>query len=168
MKSTAHLNGHPIHPMLIPYPFALLSSAVVFDLVGRATRGASLSATAKHLNAAGLATAVVAAVPGVIDYFGSIPPRTRARSDATKHALVNVSALACFALAHSRRRADGRIATDGLVLGLLGTGMLSLGGWLGGELVYHEHIGVVDEGDEPVAHVLPGPPPALVDDAPNA
>jgi uncharacterized membrane protein len=35
MKSTAHVNGHPIHPMLIPYPFALLSSALAFDTGAR-------------------------------------------------------------------------------------------------------------------------------------
>ena len=51
MKSTAHLNGHPIHPMLIPYPFALLSSAVLFDVgarMQRADRKASWSQTASH------------------------------------------------------------------------------------------------------------------------
>ena len=34
----------------------------------------------------------------------------------------------------------------GILLSLAGTGLLSLGGWFGGELVYHEHVAVVEEG----------------------
>jgi uncharacterized membrane protein len=30
---------------------------------------------------------------------------------------------------------------------MVGTGLLSLAGWLGGQLVYHERIGVDDERD---------------------
>src|SRR5688572_25669340 len=109
MKSTAHINGHPIHPMLIPYPFALLSSAAVFDLGASMGGRESWSHTASHLTTAGLGTALVAAVPGVIDYFGTVPPGTTARRSATQHALSNISALVCFALATSTRREDGRL-----------------------------------------------------------
>ena len=144
MKSTAHIMGHPLHPMLIPYPFALLSSAVVFD-VGAANGRTGWSHTARHLTNAGLASALVAAVPGIVDYFGSVPPRTKARRSATVHALSNLSALACFTFAQLRRgEQDARLPEGGLMLTLLGTGLLSLGGWLGGELVYHHGIGVAD------------------------
>ena len=144
MKSTAHINGHPIHPMLIPYPFALLSSAMAFDVGARVTRQGSWAQTAKHLSAAGLASALVAAVPGIIDYFGTVPRHTTARRSATQHALCNVSALVCFALAGSTRQEHGPLPNSGLTLALIGTGLLSLGGWLGGELVYHEHVAVVE------------------------
>jgi uncharacterized membrane protein len=144
MKSTAHIGGHPVHPMLIPYPFALLSSSVAFDIGANVARRPSWSQTARHLVFAGLGSAVVAAVPGIVDYFGTVPARTRARRDATYHAVCNVSALVCFGLAAARRRDDGRLPDGGVALALLGTGLLSLGGWLGGELVYQQHIGVVD------------------------
>lgn len=147
MKSTAHIKGHPIHPMLIPYPFALLSGAVAFDIGARGKRRAAWSATARHLTVAGLGSALVAAIPGVVDYFGSVPPGTRARRDATTHALFNLSALACFAVAHLNRRPDGRMPAGGLTLALLGTGLLSRAGWLGGELVYHHHVAVVEQSD---------------------
>jgi uncharacterized membrane protein len=153
MKSTAHINGHPVHPMLIPYPFALLSSAVAFDVGARMTGRDEWSRTAAHLTAAGLGTALLAAVPGIIDYFGSVPRRTNARRSATKHALCNVSALLCFTAASKRRQENSRLEGSGLSLALLGTGLLSLGGWLGGELVYHEHVGVVT--DEPADTALP-------------
>lgn len=145
MKSTAHVNGHPIHPMLIPYPFALLSTAAVLDLGAAMTSRRSWADTARHLTVAGLGTALVAAVPGVIDYFGTVPPHTTARRTATQHAICNLSALACFAVGQSQRRGDGRLRPAGLTLAALGTGLLALGGWLGGQLIYHEHIGVDDQ-----------------------
>jgi uncharacterized membrane protein len=146
MQSTASVNGHPVHPMLIPYPFALLSSAVAFDVGASLTGRRAGSQTARHLTSAGLGTALVAAVPGIVDYFATVPPGTTAKGTATRHALSNVSALACFAVAHAVRREDDRMPAGGLALALLGTGLLAIGGWLGGQLVYHEHVGVADDG----------------------
>ena len=152
MKSTARIAGHPIHPMLIPYPFALLSTATVFDLIERAReshdqfgRRHAFGQTAGHLLDAGLLTAVVAAVPGIVDYFGSVPRGTRAATDATWHAAFNSSALLTFLLARGERREDGTTSDRGLGLAVLGTMLLGAGGWLGGNLVYHHHIGVDDE-----------------------
>ena len=33
MESKAKALGHPIHQMLIPFPFGLLATAVIFDIV---------------------------------------------------------------------------------------------------------------------------------------
>lgn len=33
MESRAKLFGHPIHPMLIPFPLGLLPTSVLFDVV---------------------------------------------------------------------------------------------------------------------------------------
>ena len=33
MESRAKFLGHPIHPMLIPFPLGLLGMAVIFDLL---------------------------------------------------------------------------------------------------------------------------------------
>lgn len=145
MKSTAHINGHPIHPMLIPYPFALLSSALAFDTGARTAGRAGWAQTASHLANAGLGTALAAALPGIVDYFGTVPRHTQARRSATQHAICNVSALLCFALARAQRREDASLPDRALALEGLGTGLLFLGGWLGGELVYHEHVAVVDD-----------------------
>jgi uncharacterized membrane protein len=146
MKSTAHIDGHPIHPMLIPYPFALLSTATFFDIGAALTSSGAWRQTSRHMTLAGLASAVVAAVPGIVDYFGTVPSRTQARRTATRHALFNVSALVCFAAAESRRHEDGRLPSGGLTLAIAGTGLLAMGGWLGGQLIYHERVGVDDTG----------------------
>ena len=144
MKSTANFAEHPIHPMLIPYPFAFLSGALGFRLAASARGSQSLDQTADHLRAAGLASAVVAAVPGIVDYVTAVPAG-RPRTTATFHALSNSGALVCFtaaALAGRRQRDEAH----GRVLGLeaLGTLLLSVGGWLGGSLSYHHHVGVVE------------------------
>src|SRR4051812_2068740 len=75
MKSTAHLGGHPIHPMLIPNPFALLSTAAIFNLVGAMTARRAWCQTARHMTIAGLGSALIAAVPGMVDYVGTVPPQ---------------------------------------------------------------------------------------------
>lgn len=153
MKSTARIAGHPIHPMLIPYPFALLSAAAIFDVIDRvqdrrrapgAGRDRAYGRTAGHLQTAGLLSAVVAAVPGIVDYFGTVPRGSQAGRQATWHAAFNSSALATFLLAQRERQADGATTDRGLGLALLGTVLLGAGGWLGGHLVYHHHIGVDD------------------------
>ena len=33
VESRAKIMGHPIHPILIPFPLGLLSTSVVFDVV---------------------------------------------------------------------------------------------------------------------------------------
>ena len=132
--------------MLIPYPFALLSSAWAFDIAGRVAQRYWWSTTAEQLTYTGIATALVAAVPGIVDYFGTVPPQSSARRSATRHALCNLSGVACFALAAVTRRRDGYASNRGIAMATIGTGLLSIGGWLGGKLVYQERVGVVGQG----------------------
>jgi uncharacterized membrane protein len=156
MKSTAQFNGHPIHPMLIPYPFALLTGGAAFDVGARLTGRDAWSQTASHMTTVGLGSALVAALPGIVDYFGTIPRETSAKRTATQHALFNLSALACFAFARAHRDDDQRVSNSGLAAALIGTGLLCMGGVLGGTLIYKEHVGV--EGlveDESPAQLAP-------------
>ncbi|HTU99445.1 MAG TPA: DUF2231 domain-containing protein [Luteitalea sp.] len=79
MKSTAHVIGHRIHPMRIPYPCAWLSASKVFDLAAQGRSRAPWAHTVTHLRRVGLVTAVAAAVPGIIGDFGTV----RSHSGAT-------------------------------------------------------------------------------------
>src|SRR5688500_2822555 len=99
MKSRAVVFGHPLHPMLIPFPFAFLTGAVAFDAAGWWSNAPSWWTTGGHLNLAGVATALVAAVPGLIDYFSTVPPESSAKTRATKHMLVNLTAVTIFGAA---------------------------------------------------------------------
>lgn len=142
MRSTANLHGHPIHPMLIPFPFAFLAGSVGFDVAGRWRRSHDLYITGRALQSAGLASAAVAAVPGLIDFLFTVPPRSSGKRRATQHLLVNLSALALFAAARATRLRDPRPSGAAVALGAAGSALLSLGGWLGGTLVYRNEIGV--------------------------
>jgi len=144
MRSTARLMGHPIHPMLIPYPFAFLSGAAAFDIAGTMRENPALSQTATHLRNAGLAAALVAAVPGLIDYLTTVPSGKPSQT-ATLHLVSNVSALACFAAAAATESRNGRSARARLSWEVMGLSLLSVGGWLGGSLTYHYQVGVDPE-----------------------
>lgn len=144
MKSAARIGEHPIHPMLIPYPFAFLSSVIAFDLAGLAKNDERLGQTASLLTKAGVVTALAAAVPGFIDYVARVPAG-EPRETATKHLISNLSALACFGAAAYIRGDRARPSNAVLALEAIGTGVLSLGGWLGGKLAYHHQIGVVPD-----------------------
>ncbi|MEX2584255.1 MAG: DUF2231 domain-containing protein [Gemmatimonadota bacterium] len=143
MRSRAHFRSHPLHPMLIPFPFAFLTGGFLADLAGVLFREGDLRIVAWYLIAAGILTGLVAAVPGLIDYFGTVPPRSSGKKRATKHMIVNVSALLLFALAWWLRGGPG-VAPDGVLLVLEAGGLilLSFGGWMGGTLVYRNQIGV--------------------------
>lgn len=56
MKSKAVLLGHPAHPMLIPFPFAFLTGAFLFDVAGWLRGVSSWWTTGAYLSLAGVAT----------------------------------------------------------------------------------------------------------------
>jgi nitrite reductase/ring-hydroxylating ferredoxin subunit/uncharacterized membrane protein len=143
MKSNAVVLGHPIHPMLIPFPFAFLTGAALFDAAGWFRDVPSWWTTGGHLSLAGIATAVLAAIPGVIDYLSAVPPDSSAKTRATRHMLANLSAVALFAAAWWIR-GGAAARPDALVLCLEagGLGLLGAGGYMGGTLVTRNMIGV--------------------------
>jgi nitrite reductase/ring-hydroxylating ferredoxin subunit/uncharacterized membrane protein len=143
MKSRAVAFGHPIHPMLIPFPFAFLTGAVLFDAAGWLRGVPSWWTTGGHLGVAGIATALLAAVPGLIDYLYTVPPDSSGKARATKHMLANLTAVALFAATWWIRGAAAA-RPDTIVLGLevLGLGLLGAGGYMGGTLVTRNLISV--------------------------
>lgn len=143
MKSRAVAFGHPVHPMLIPFPVAFLTGAVLFDAAGWFRGASSWWTTGGHLGLAGIATALLAAIPGTIDYLQTVPPDSSAKTRATKHMAVNLMAVALFAAAWWIR-GGAAARPDAVVLGLelLGLGLLGAGGYLGGTLVTRNLISV--------------------------
>jgi nitrite reductase/ring-hydroxylating ferredoxin subunit/uncharacterized membrane protein len=143
MKSKAVLLGHPVHPMLVPFPFAFLVGTFVFDAAGWLLDESSLWITGAYLGLAGIATAVLAAVPGLIDYLYTVPPESSAKARATRHMLAMLSAVALFAFAWwVRGAADARPAVTQLALEALALALLGAGGYMGGTLITRNMIGV--------------------------
>ena len=142
MRSRAQVKAHPIHPSLIPFPFAFLIGALVFDGLGVVLGRPELWTTGKHLTLAGIASGLLAAVPGVIDYLYTVPPNSSGKKRATRHALGNVTALVLFGLSWLLREADGTPGAATLLLELVGSGVLSYSGYLGGTLVIRNMVSV--------------------------
>ncbi len=143
MRSAASFKGHPIHPTIVPFPFAFLLGAFGFDVAGRLLDNPGFWQTGGVLAIAGLVAALVAAVPGLIDYLRTVPPRSSGKRRATWHMVLNLSTVALFTIALVLR---GDVATppDTLLLMLQGIGaaMLLAAGWMGGTLVTRNQIGI--------------------------
>jgi nitrite reductase/ring-hydroxylating ferredoxin subunit/uncharacterized membrane protein len=142
MRSHAQFKAHPIHPTLIPFPFAFLVGALLFDLLGLVYGSRALWSTGAHLTFAGLAAGLVAAIPGAIDYLYTVPPRSSAKVRATRHAVGNVAALALFATALALRGEGWYPGAPTIGLELFGAATLMYAGWMGGTLVTRNLIGV--------------------------
>lgn len=142
MKSKANYKGHPLHPILVSFPIAFFIGTSVFDVLGLIYNRNEFHNMAMYLEIAGIGFALLAAVPGIIDYIFIVPPKSSAKKRATTHGLVNMFMLIIFGLALILRRQEN--FSFALITGLEITGviLLSISGWLGGTLVYRNQIGV--------------------------
>ena len=143
-RSTASIAGHPIHPMLIPFPIAFFVATFVCDLVFWGTRNPSWSDATVWLLGAGLVMAALAAVVGLIDVLGEA--RIRALDTAWWHAGGNVLAVLVELYNWYARYAQGSAAVlpTGLILSAIVVAILLFTGWKGWEMVYRHHVGVSD------------------------
>ena len=157
MRTPASIMGHPVHPMLIPFPFALWTFSLIADAIyyffdhNPASIWDDISF---YTMAAGTVGAVMAAVPGLIDYF-SIKDK-RVAKIAGWHARLNVLALLIFGASlylRTNKGSDmvGRSLTIPVLLSILGIILISISGWLGGDMVYKHGVAV---------ERVPGEPPA--------
>jgi uncharacterized membrane protein len=143
-RSTAQIAGHPIHPMLIPFPIAFFVSAFVCDLVFWGTRYPIWATAALWLLGAGLIMAALAAIAGAIELLGDA--QIRNLTDAWWHAGGNVVAVVIELFNFFLRYANGTSAVlpTGLVLSLIVVCILLFTGWKGWEMVYRHRVGVAD------------------------
>ena len=142
MRSKAHFKSHPLHPILVAFPIAFFIGAFVFDALSLARDNASFWQTGNYLAIAGIAGALLAAIPGAIDYFYSIPPKSSEKKRGTQHAVINLVNVFLFAFAVYYRNSGNAAPT--MVLAMEGAGivLLSIAGWMGGTLVHRNQIGV--------------------------
>ena len=95
MESRAKILGHPIHQMLIPFPFGLLATAVIFDIIYLIWGNPVMATVSYWMIIAGVIGGLLAAPFGLIDYL-AIPQGTRAKSVGLLHGVGNLIVLLLF------------------------------------------------------------------------
>lgn len=147
--STAKIGGHPIHPMLIPFPIAFLVGAFVTDILFLRDGSEGFANASQWLLGAGIVTALLAAVFGLIDFMGD--DRIRRLSHALQHMIANVTAVVVAIINFAIRMGDETANVGSLGIYLSGATVLILlfSGWRGGDLVYVHRIGVHEHGHRP-------------------
>jgi uncharacterized membrane protein len=141
LRSIARVGGHPIHPMLVPFPIACFFGAFVTDLVYWWTDNTQWETFSVWLLSAGMVMAGFAVIAGLIDFIGN--KHIRALRPAWLHVLGNAVALILSlinAFVHSR---DGYTAVipTGLILSTLVVLILMFTAWSGWSMVYRHGVG---------------------------
>lgn len=142
MKSKVNIKSHPLHPILIPFPIAFFTGTLICHLIGWLASKPDLLKTAYYLNIGGIAFALLAAVPGFIDFLFTVPRKSSGKKRAAKHGIINVIMLICFIIAFFLRRNESSSDIILASMEVIGVSLMIIAGWLGGTLVYRNQIGV--------------------------
>lgn len=143
-RSTAQIAGHPLHPMLVPFPIAFFVGTLVSDIAYSATGDVFWANGSFWLLAAALVMAALAAVMGLIDFMGDA--RIREGRTAWYHMIGNVTAVVLSLINFWLRLGDATAGYPaGLWLSVIVVLLLLFNGWMGWELVYRHRVGVSDE-----------------------
>jgi len=144
-RSTAQIAGHPLHPMLIPFPVACFVLTLVCDIFYFSVGNTTWVLASEWLLGAGLIMAALAAVAGLTDFLGE--RRIRNLRASWWHMGGNVVAVLValynFYMRYEAGAAAG-LSTTGIVLSALVVCILLFTGWKGWEMVYRDRVGVAD------------------------
>ena len=144
-RSTAQIAGHPIHPMLIPFPIAFFVATFLADIVSIRTMATGWAMATQWLLGAGLVMAALAAIAGYTDFLGE--HRIRNLKEAWWHGggnvLVVLISLYNFYIRYEAGAAAGISTTEIWLSGIVVL-LLLFTGWLGGRMVFRDRVGVAD------------------------
>ena len=133
--------GHPLHPVLTDVPIGAWTTALVFDALDASSHGwpwqRPVRRGADDAIVVGIVGALGAAVAGVTDWQHT---DGKARRTGLAHAMLNTIALGLYTGSLLMRRRGARGA--GRTLAGAGFGVMLASAYLGGRLIYREHIGV--------------------------
>lgn len=129
--------------MLVSLPIGLWIFSLACDLIGAAGVAGEWRTVAFYTMAAGLAGALLAAFPGLVDLVSlpAGPKRT-----ALTHMAINLAVVALFAI-NLWLRVTGGSGPLTLGLSIVAVGLLAISGWLGGKMVYVHGVAVSGRDD---------------------
>jgi uncharacterized membrane protein len=144
MRTPASIRHHPVHPMLVVFPIGLWVFSLVCDIAYHGgSHNAFWKGAAFYSIAGGIAGAILAAIPGFIDYL-SLTNRN-VKKTATTHMVINLLVVAIFVFNLGiRYNANASAEIFALALSLVGIGLMCISGWLGGTMVYEHGVAVSD------------------------
>jgi uncharacterized membrane protein len=142
-RSRASINGHPIHPMLVPLPIAAFLFLLATDVGYWLTADPFWARASLWLVGVGVVTGALAGAVGAVDFWAV--PQARRHGAGWVHAIGNVAALLASVVNWGLRAGDpvGAVLPWGLVLSVVVAGLLAVTGWAGGELSYRYRVGVI-------------------------
>jgi uncharacterized membrane protein len=147
MYSKVKLLSHPIHPMLVSYPIAFYTATVVAWILFVTHGDYVWVDVAIAANVAGVIMAVVAAIPGFIDWSTGIPAGTAPKRHGTIHMALNVIALVLM-LVNAALHLDRWTLTihphslTGFLLSLAAVACTIAAGYFGWTMVQNDHVGI--------------------------
>lgn len=142
-RSTANVGGHPIHPILVPFPIVCFVLTLVVDIVFLNNQNPGWATASRWLLGTGIVTAALAATAGLTDFMGD--EQIRSMSHALQHMLANVTVVVLEIVNFvARFNSDSSIASIGVYLSAVTVLVLLFSGWRGGDLVFRHGVGVMD------------------------
>src|SRR5688572_1165692 len=129
MKSKASFKGHPLHPVLVSFPIAFFIGTLIFDVIGLVYDRDDFHITANYLQIAGIGFALLAAVPGIVDYFLVIPPKSSAKKRGARHGVLNITMVIIFTVALVLKQKQDVSFMIIIGLEIIGVILLSIAGW---------------------------------------
>jgi uncharacterized membrane protein len=150
MKSKVSLVGYAIHPMLVSFPIAFYAASTVCFVVFQVVKDPFWFQVGYIAGIAGVATAVLAAIPGLIDLVYAIPKSSPAKATGVFHGLLHTLALALFGsiiymykdVWTNPEYLMTLSATSAVVISVVGIVCTLASGFLGWTLTQTYHLGV--------------------------
>ena len=153
LESVAAIARHPIHPFLVAFPIAFLIGGFLTDIMLRFSGDEFWSRAAVWLIGAGLITGLVAGAAGLVDFLSI--EKARSLAAGWVHLGGNVLALGLTAInVWLRLQNSPSAGTFGIILSGAVVLLLGITGWLGGELAFRHHIGMVHNRPESFSNLV--------------
>lgn len=146
--STVAIARHPLHPMLVTFPIALLICAVGSDAAYWYTGDPFWARMSLWLIGGGTTMGILAAVTGAVEMLWE--PDIRKLTAGWSHFVVAMVMLS-VAAANWMLRLDSPaafIVPWGMYASALGAFMVAVAGWMGGKLVFEHKVGIDFDNDD--------------------
>ena len=145
MTTRVTIAKHPLHAMLVTLPIGMWVFSLACDIGFLATGDLRWETSAHFSLGGGIIGALLAAVPGFLDYLSLHAERER--RVATFHLTLNLCIVVLQLLNFwMRSQAASGVSRGAMALSIIAIAALIVSGWLGGELVHV--LGVTQPGHE--------------------